>query len=644
MARNLLIVVSLAALPLLGCKEKECPDPGKVAAAPGPVTAEAPPPTTGGLPAPPAGKPTVDETVAFAKEVDAGLRRVWLAQGRADWINSTYITEDTDALAADAAQVSMEFLTSAIKASVRFADVTGLPEDVARQMTLLRRSATLPSPSDAEKRKILAETAVGMQSDYGKGKYCGSKTLGAWVPKDAKDDCLSLAELSAVLESPKATWDQLLEAWTGWRTIAPPMRDDYQRFVSLGNDGAKELGFGNVGDVWKSRYDMPAAELETDVERLWQQVKPLYDQLHCYVRTRLSSKWGADKVPASGAIPAHLFGNMWSQTWGGIYDTVAPYPKEASLDVTKALVKAKYTTRKMVETAEGFYVSLGMPELPETFWTRSMIDKPRDRDAVCHASAWDLTYNNDVRIKMCTLVNEEDLSTLHHELGHNYYFTAYHQLPMLFQDGANDGFHEAIGDTMALSVTPDYLVKLGLFEAVPGNEKNDLNQLMRRALDKVAFLPFGMLIDKWRWDVFAGKTSPEAYNQAWWDLVLKYQGIAPPSPRGEEFFDPGAKYHVPANTPYLRYFLADIYQFQFHRALCKASGHTGPLHACSIFGSKEAGEKMWAMLQMGASKPWPEAMKVVTGETQADASAMLEYFAPLQTWLAEQNKGQQCGW
>jgi peptidyl-dipeptidase A len=593
--------------------------------------------------APPAG-PTAEEAAAFVRDTDAGLRRVIVAEGRAQWINSTYITEDTDALAADAAQQTMEFTTGAIKASMRFAGLQSLPADVERQLTLLRRSPTLPSPGDAALRKELAELAVGMQSTYGKGTYC-SKALAAWADKGARDACLTIGQLSKVLEDPRATWAQLQEAYTGWRTIAVPLKDDYARFVELGNQGARELGYRDVGDLWKSRYDMPTEAMEADVERLWQQVRPLYEKLHCYVRKELREKWGKDRIP-NQTIPAHLFGNLWSQQWSSLYDVVAPFPKEASLDVTKAMVGRKLDAVAMTKLSEGFFVSLGMPKLPDTFWTRSMITKPRDREVVCHASAWDLTYAGDVRIKMCTEVNEDDLVTLHHELGHDYYFLAYADEPMLFQDGANDGFHEAIGDTIVLSMTPKYLADVGILDrkAAASNPRAELNLLMKRALDGVSFLPFGYLIDKWRWDVFSGKTPPDRYNAAWWELVRTYQGLEAPAPRGEEFFDPGAKYHVPANTPYLRYFLARIYQFQFHRSLCQAAGHTGPLHTCSIFNSKAAGEKLWAMLQLGSTRPWPDAMEAVTGQRQADASAILEYFAPLSAWLDESTRGEQCGW
>jgi peptidyl-dipeptidase A len=622
-----------------------CPAAPKKVDVPPPVTVDRPPPpdaatpTTGG-----GGTPTVDEAVQFITETDAGLRRVYVQESRAAWINLTYVNHDTDGLAADASVETAEYLTGAIKESVKFSGVQGLPPEVERQLALLRREATLPSPSDPAKREELAQIAVTMSSDYAQHKYC-SKNLARWATKGDKSSCLAEGQLKAVLTDPKASWDQLVEAWTGWRELSTDMKDEYARFVELGNEGARELGFDDVGAIWKSRYDMTPAEMEGEVERLWQEVRPLYEQLHCYVRKRLHKKWG-DKVPATGPMPAHVFGNMWSQEWGNIYDFVEPHKGQPSIDATKAMKKKGITPRKMAEIAEGFFVSLGMPELPDTFWERSLIEKPRDREVQCHASAWDLTTRGDVRIKMCTEVNEEDLVTLHHELGHNYYYLAYKDEPVLFQGSANDGFHEAVGDTIALSVTPQYLADIGILDkkAAKSNPKADLNLLMRRALDKVGFLPFGMLIDKWRWDVFSGKVTPDRYNEAWWELVKTYQGIVPPAPRGEEFFDPGAKYHVPGNTPYLRYFLARIYQFQFHRALCKEAGHTGPLHTCSIYGNKAAGDKMWKMLELGTSRPWPEAMEALTGSPKADATAILEYFAPLQDWLVEQNQGESCGW
>ncbi len=433
-------------------------------------------------------------------------------------------------------------------------------------------------------------------------------------------------------------------AWNGWHTISRPMRAKYQRFVELGNAGARELGFADLGALWRAKYDMPPDAFVAELDRIWNQVKPLYDQLHCYVRARLTAIYGADVVKPGAPIPAHLLGNMWAQQWGNIYDLVKPENVvDPGYSVTELLQAKGYDARKMVETGERFFTSLGMAPLPPTFWTRSMFTKPRDRDVVCHASAWTVEQPDDLRIKMCIEVNEEDFDTIHHELGHNFYQRAHNTQSPLFRDGANDGFHEALGDTLALSVTPKYLKTIGLIDQEPPASA-DIALQLRLALDKVAFLPFGLIIDKWRWGVFSGEIAPDRYNQAWWDLKLAYQGVVPPAARSELDFDPGAKYHVPGNTPYMRYFLAGILQFQFHRELSAAAGEQGPLNRTSIYGSKAAGERLEKMMLMGASRPWPEALAALTGEREMDATAILDYFAPLRTWLEQQNQGQVCGW
>lgn len=596
----------------------------------------------------PSGEPTVDEAVAFARRVDGELHRIKATLERTTWVNENFITTDTDLLASAAEEAQMEYLARMIPQAARLERVAA-PPDVARQIKLLKFSGTLPAPANAAERGELAQISVAIKNTYNAGKYCPKGKTLLTKPKGAKGadkaaaPCFELDELSRTMGKSRS-YDELLEAWTGWHSIAPPMKDKYARYVELANKGSREIGFADFGDLWKGRYDMTSAQFEADTDRLWNEVKPLYTELHCYARRRLRDKYGKDKVPAQGPIPAHLLGNMWAQEWSNIYELLEPYKGQASLDVTKKLVDKKYDAVKMAKTAEGFFTSLGLDPLPPSFWERSLFTKPQDREVACHASAVDVGWNDDVRIKMCIEINEEDLATLHHELGHDYYFHYYHRLPALFQDGANDGFHEGIGDTLALSVTPAYLKKLGLLDRVPDNPKAELNFLLKQALSKVAFLPFGKLIDQWRWDVFSGKTPKGAYNQAWWELRRKYQGVAPPVARSESDFDPGAKFHVAANVSYVRYFLANIYQFQFHRALCKAAGHQGPLSTCSIHGSRAAGDKLRAMLALGQSKPWPEAMKAITGDSRADASALLEYFAPLSAWLREQNKGEACGW
>jgi peptidyl-dipeptidase A len=396
--------------------------------------------------------------------------------------------------------------------------------------------------------------------------------------------------------------------------------------------------------MWRSGYDMPADEFAKESARLWGQVQPFYKDLQCYARGRLAKQYGEDKVPAGKPIPAHLLGNMWAQQWDAVYDLLEPYPGASNLDVDSALVKQGYDAVKMTRNAESFYKSLGFAPLPDKFWERSMLTQPRDRDVECHASAWEMNGKDDVRIKMCIRPTQEELKTIYHEMGHVYYFLAYQDQPRLFKNGAHDGFHEAIGDTVTLSMTPAYLAKIGLVPPAPESREAVINQQMKMALEKIAFLPFGKLIDEWRWQVFSGAVKPENYNSAWWALREKYQGVAPPVARTEADFDPGAKYHVPGNVPYTRYFLSFIIQFQFQKALCEAAGYKGPLSECSIFGSEEAGRKFQAMLARGQSQPWQDTMYELTGTRQMDASAILEYFAPLRAWLKQQNKGQQCGW
>jgi peptidyl-dipeptidase A len=571
---------------------------------------------------------------AFIARTNEELKALWAEASRANWVKETFITDDTEQLAAEASEKVMAYTTRAIDETRAFSAASLEPE-VARQIHLLKVSTSLPAPAYAPSRQELARISSKMTSAYGKGRWCPAGKTDAAA-------CEDLEELSRVMAKSRDA-KALVDAWTRWRSIAPAMRAEYARFVELGNEGAREIGFDDLGLLWRSRYDMSPAEFGAMTDALWQQVAPLYEQLHCYVRDRLADRYPG-VVAKSGTIPAHVLGNMWAQSWGNVYDLVEPYPGVASLDVTRALEQKQWTPRQLVELGEGFFVSLGLKPLPDSFWQRSMFEKPKDHDVVCHASAWDITYAGDARLKMCIERTEEDLITVHHELGHIYYFLYYHQLPALYQDGANDGFHEAMGDAIALSITPSYLKDRGVLEDASEDERALLNVQMRDALDKVAFLPFGRLVDRWRWDVFAGRTKPADYNAAWWTLRASLQGIHPPVPRSEADFDPGAKFHIPANVPYARYFLAHILQFQFHRALCDAAGHTGPLHTCSIYGSKKAGARLTKVLEMGASRPWPDALEALTGSREMDASALLDYFAPLSKFLAEQNAGAKCGW
>ena len=571
------------------------------------------------------------EAEEFMRRAEEHLLALWTESARASWVRSTYITGDTQALAALASKRAIQATARLAKESAGF-ETAGLPRELARKLELLRLSLTLAAPPDPKAAEELTRLVTSMESTYGKGKVCG----------EAGDECQSLQDLSRIMATSRDP-EALKSAWIGWRGIAPPMRKDFQRYVELANQGARSLGFSDTGAMWRAKYDMPPEAFLEELDRLWEQVRPFYLSLHAYVRQRLRAHYGPEVVPAGGPIPAHLLGNMWAQTWSNVFPLVAPPETDPGFDLTEILRSRKTTPRQMVSYGEGFFSSLGFAPLPQSFWDRSLFEKPRDREVVCHASAWNVDGREDLRIKMCIDITAEDFNVIHHELGHNYYQRAYSQQPVLFRESANDGFHEAVGDTIALSITPAYLTRLGLLKQAPPSSK-DLGLLLRQALDKIAFLPFGLLVDQWRWKVFSGEISPDRYNQAWWELRGKYQGIAPPMARGEGDFDPGAKYHVPANVPYTRYFLAQILQYQFHRALAREAACEESLHQCSIYGSEPAGKRLRAMLSMGASRPWPEALEVLTGEREMDATAILDYFAPLREWLNEQNKGRPVGW
>jgi peptidyl-dipeptidase A len=643
MPRSLLLAFAIAAMALgfAGCKRTSSPEAAEAAVAPADESAD-----------------------QFIARVNREMQDSLTELGAAQWVSSTYITSDSELLAAKANERWLTRLNGWIEQARRF-EGRPMSAQAARALSLLKLMTAMPAPRDPAKLAELARIASKMEGMYGSGEYC--------TGEGAARTCRQLGELEDVLRSSR-DYDAQLDAWRGWHATATPMRKDYVRFVELVNEGAKDMGFADAGEVWRAGYDMPPAQIAAETDRLWGQVRPLYEQLHCYARTRLDATYGKDRGEvAGGMLPAHLMGNMWQQDWSNLWDLLQPYKDAGSLDITGAL-RAQYrqdytaelarhagmptpaaqveatraaqldSAQQMARRAEDFYVSLGMPKLPASYWDKSQFIKPRDRDVVCHASAWDMDMKGDVRTKMCMQPNEEDFTTIYHELGHVYYYLAYNKLPPILQNGANDGFHEAIGDTIVLAMTPAYLHSIGLVDAQQQSHEALINAQMRMALAKVAFLPFGLMIDRWRWGVFDGSIQPGQYNQAWWDLKAKYQGVAPVQARGEEFFDPGAKYHVPGNTPYTRYFLADILQFQFYKALCDASGYKGPLYECSFYGNKEAGRKYQAMLAEGASQPWQQTLKTLTGSERMDAAAVLEYFAPLQQWLQQQNEGRSCGW
>ena len=580
--------------------------------------------------------PTADDAAAFIERVETWTRDFGEYYARIAWVQATYINYDTNWLVTKA---DTEFTETAVKfanEAKRFNDLD-LPQTMRRKLEAIKLGVNLPAPSRPGAAAELAEINTRMGAAYETGAI---ELDGETVPRN------DLEAMMGDIRDPA----KLQEIWIKWREVpvsadedGNSIRSDYSKMVALANEGASELGYADAGAMWRSRYDMDPDAFADEMDRLWYQVKPLYDELHCHVRAKLNEQYGDEVVPLDQPIRADLLGNMWAQTWGNIGDLVEPEGAAPAYDLTERLVANEYTPLKIFETGEDFFSSLGFEPLPETFWERSMLTKPDDREVACHASAWNLDWADDIRVKMCTKVNADDFRTVHHELGHNYYQRAYQDQSVLFQTGANGGFHEAIGDMISLSITPAYLQQIGLIDEVPDASK-DLGLLMDEALEGVAFLPFGLLMDKWRWQVFSGELTRETYNEGWWELRTQYQGIRPPVERGADYFDPGGKYHIPGNVSYERYFLARILQFQFHKAACDLAGWEGPLHRCSVYGSKAVGARFNAMLELGASEPWPEALAAFTGSREMDGSAIVEYFAPLMEWLQTQNESRTCGW
>jgi len=553
----------------------------------------------------------------------------------ASWISSNFITYDSQKVIADyGTRYTLKSLERSREASA-FDDVSTSAEN-RRMLNILKSSFVMPPPLNKELASELSSITTSLEAMYGSGEHCYED-----------GSCYDLEAFESIIDNSRDP-EELLKAWQGWHEIGKPMKSMYMRMVDIGNQGSKDLGYQGLSDLWFSKYDMPADEFLNETDRVWEEVKPLYDALHCHVRAKLNEHYGDNVVPESGPLPVHLLGNMWGQSWSNIYDLV--YTEESqqnSVDVTKIIEEKGLNEIEMVEYAEDFFLSIGFDPLPDTFWERSLFVKPKDRSVVCHASAWNLDpANNDLRIKMCIEKNEEDFVTIHHELGHIFYYQAYNHLPTLFQGGANDGFHEAFGDLLTLSITPDYLTQIDFIteEQASVAKEDQIGLLMKQALDGVVVVPWALMLDKWRSGVFNGEIDETNLNSSWWKLREYYQGINTSTERSEDYFDPGAKYHIPGNTPYTRYYLARIMQYQFHEALCNEIEFDGLLHECSIYGSEKAGDKIISTMAMGESLPWQDAFENLTGSRKLSGKSILNYYAPLKDWLDEQNKNRTCGW
>tara|TARA_E500000075_G_C6990213_1_gene322531 strand:- start:859 stop:2676 length:1818 start_codon:yes stop_codon:yes gene_type:complete len=553
----------------------------------------------------------------------------------ASWISSNFITYDSQKVIAD---YGTKYTLKSLERSREAAGFDGLDisKENQRMLNILKSSFVMPPPLDEELASELSEITTSLEAMYGRGEYCFDD-----------EECYDLEAFESIIDNSRDP-KELLRAWEGWHEIGKPMKPMYMRMVDIGNQGSVDLGYEGLSDLWFSKYDMPAEDFLDDTDRVWSEVKPLYEALHCHVRAKLNEHYGDEVISKTGPLPVHMLGNMWGQSWSNIYDLVyEEKPDSKYIDVTKIINEKSLSEIEMVDYAEDFFISMGFKPLPKTFWERSLFVKPRDRSVVCHASAWNLDpVNNDLRIKMCIEKNEEDFITIHHELGHIFYYQAYNHIPTVFQAGANDGFHEAFGDLLTLSITPDYLVDIGFISKDDADEakQDPIGLLMKQALDGVVIVPWALMLDKWRSGVFDGDIDESNLNSSWWSLREEYQGINTSYERSENYFDPGAKYHIPGNTPYTRYYLASIMQYQFHEALCNLIDYDGYLHECSIYGNKEAGDRIITTMAMGQSLPWQDAFENLTGTRQLSGKSIMNYYAPLKEWLDEENKNRTCGW
>ncbi|CAB4030936.1 Angiotensin-converting enzyme, partial [Paramuricea clavata] len=523
---------------------------------------------------------------SFLKNVNKILAQKGYESSVAYWAFNTNITDYNSAVQVQASLAYSKAYAEIQNIASRF-DLSKLKEDTARQIKFLRNS-----------------TALKNETEFKEAENLGSKLSQLYSTAKVGNDSLS-PELVGIMAKSR-DYNKLLNTWRRWRDESGrKMRDIYRRFVDLKNKGASENGYTDRGQAWRGRYEVD--DLGAIVEKMWNDVRPLYLELHAYVRYKLTKVYSG-KVFEDDYIEAHLLGNMWAQNWVNIFDLLEPYKNKSSLDVTSNLKNdQRYNTPlKLTKLAESFFLSLGLIRLPASFYEKSLLQKPKDREV-----------NQAMRRN--------------------------HSQPF----GANPGFHEAVGDLMSLSVdTPTHLERLGLLKDYKSDNETDINVLMNVALRKIAFLPFGYLIDQWRWNVFNGNIKETEYNSKWWELRSKYQGIKPPVPRSENDFDPGAKFHIPADVPYIRYFISYILQFQFHKAVCEAAQFKGPLFKCSVYNSTAAGKKIAAMLKLGKSKPWPFALEKMTGSKEMSATPIKEYFQPLQEWLVKErcSKRYKIGW
>ncbi|KAM6291936.1 angiotensin-converting enzyme 2 [Porphyrio hochstetteri] len=584
------------------------------------------------------------EAQRFLEDFNRRVEDISYESSIASWNYNTNITEENANKMNEADSKWSAFYDEASRNASSF-PLASIQDDLTRLQiqSLQDRGSSNLSP---EKYERLSTVLSKMSTIYSTGTVC--KTT-------EPSECLVLEPGLDIIMANSTDYHERLWAWEGWRAnVGRMMRPLYEEYVDLKNEIATLNNYSDYGDYWRANYEADYPEnykysrdqLIKDVEKTFEQIKPLYQQLHAYVRHRLEQFYGPEFISSTGCLPAHLLGDMWGRFWTNLYPLTVPYPAKPNIDVTSTMVLKKWDAMKIFKAAETFFDSIGLYKMTEGFWNNSMLTEPTDnRKVVCHPTAWDLG-KGDYRIKMCTKVTMDDFLTAHHEMGHIEYDMAYSKQPYLLRGGANEGFHEAVGEIMSLSAaTPQHLKSLDLLEPTfQEDEETEINFLLKQALTIVGTMPFTYMLEKWRWMVFRGEITKEEWTKRWWEMKREIVGVVEPVLHDETYCDPAVLFHVSNDYSFIRYYTRTIYQFQFQEALCKAANHNGPLHTCDITNSTAAGTKLRELLELGRTKPWTQALENVTGEKYMNAAPLLHYFEPLYEWLQGNNSGRYIGW
>nr|UJP38391.1 angiotensin-converting enzyme 2 [Taphozous melanopogon] len=587
---------------------------------------------------------TEEQAKTFLEKFNSEVEVLSFESSLASWNYNTNITDENVQKMSEAGDKLSAFYEEQYKLAKTYPlqEIQNLT--IKRQLQVLQQND--PSVLSADKSKRLNTILNEMSTIYSTGKVCNPNN---------PQECLLLAPgLENIMQKNSSDYNQKLWAWEGWRSeVGKQLRPLYEEYVALKNEMARGNNYEDYGDYWRGDYETLGTDgynysrnqLIEDVERIFAEIKPLYEHLHAYVRAKLMAVYPS-RISPTGCLPAHLLGDMWGRFWTNLYPLTVPFGQKPNIDVTNAMVNQGWDAERIFKEAEKFFVSIALPNMTEGFWKNSMLTEPSDgRKVVCHPTAWDLGQG-DFRIKMCTKVTMEDFLTAHHEMGHIQYDMAYSTQPYLLRNGANEGFHEAVGEIMSLSVaTPKHLKAMGLLPPDFYEDKEtEINFLLKQALNIVGTLPFTYMLEKWRWLVFKGEIPKEQWMKKWWEMKRKLVGVVEPLPHDETYCDPASLFHVANDYSFIRYFTRTILEFQFQEALCQTAQHKGPLHECDISNSTEAGSKLLQMLKLGKSEPWTSALEEIVGIKNMDVRPLLNYFEPLFTWLKDQNKNSFVGW